>query len=162
MRGVKDTLDRIVSAKLGVPQALVTKITSEFLNTLREHIASKSDALLVGFGRFVVQKTKGTGARRLRQYVHGEYRGDQDVAGTVAYYVRFRPASAMKGRVREYADNVLTEETTMDKFGVDEHQDDQEELEKRASKGCPICGRPVEVHGKVLLCPVHGTEPFEE
>lgn len=49
----------------------------------------------------------------------------------------------------------------MEKYGVDERVDDQEELEKKASKGCPICGRPAARQGNVLLCPEHGTEPFE-
>lgn len=48
----------------------------------------------------------------------------------------------------------------MEKYGVDESTD-QEKLEKQAAEGCPVCGRKPEKHGKVLMCPVHGTEPFE-
>ena len=49
----------------------------------------------------------------------------------------------------------------MEKLGVDESVD-QETLEKKASQGCPRCGKQLEKHGSVLKCPTHGTEPFEE
>jgi hypothetical protein len=49
----------------------------------------------------------------------------------------------------------------MDKFGVDEGVN-QEELEKAATDGCPVCGKKPTRHGNVLLCPVHGSEPFEQ
>lgn len=47
----------------------------------------------------------------------------------------------------------------MEKYGVDESNPD---LQKQASQGCPECGRPVERHGEVFMCPVHGSEPFEK
>jgi uncharacterized Zn finger protein (UPF0148 family) len=54
------------------------------------------------------------------------------------------------------------DEEGMDKLGVDETSGlDQRELEKRAAKGCPECGRGLVKHGSVLLCPEHGSEPFE-
>lgn len=49
----------------------------------------------------------------------------------------------------------------MDKYGVDERQDDAQ-LEKRAAKGCPKCGGQLERHGTTLLCRHCGSEPFEE
>ena len=48
----------------------------------------------------------------------------------------------------------------MEKFAVDEEVD-QEQLEKQAAQGCPECGKKPERHGNVLVCAVHGTEPFE-
>jgi predicted RNA-binding Zn-ribbon protein involved in translation (DUF1610 family) len=54
-----------------------------------------------------------------------------------------------------------TEDEGMDKLGVDEGVD-QENLEKLAAKGCPVCGEPVEVIGNLLRCRKHGTEPFEK
>ena len=48
----------------------------------------------------------------------------------------------------------------MEKYGVDESQ--TPELAKQASQGCPECGRPVEKHGDLFMCPVHGSEPFEK
>jgi len=47
----------------------------------------------------------------------------------------------------------------MEKYGVDEST--SADLEKRAAKGCPECGRKPERHGRILVCPIHGTEPFE-
>jgi uncharacterized Zn finger protein (UPF0148 family) len=49
----------------------------------------------------------------------------------------------------------------MEKFGVDESKN-QERLEKMASQGCPECGAKLEKHGSVILCPTHGSKPFEE
>jgi hypothetical protein len=49
----------------------------------------------------------------------------------------------------------------MEKFGVDENVDG-EELEKAAAKGCPVCGAAPTRHGSVLICPTHGSEPFEK
>ena len=49
----------------------------------------------------------------------------------------------------------------MDKLGVDQSTD-QEELEKKAAQGCPLCGRtPERLGSNVLTCSTHGTEPFE-
>lgn len=47
----------------------------------------------------------------------------------------------------------------MEKYGVDESAD--ERLEKQASEGCPACGKKPVRHGRVLMCPEHGSEPFE-
>jgi hypothetical protein len=49
----------------------------------------------------------------------------------------------------------------MEKYGVDEKVGDQEALEKKAADGCPICGKTPVRQGNVLLCPEHGTEPWE-
>jgi len=49
----------------------------------------------------------------------------------------------------------------MEKYGVDEGVEDQEALEKKAAAGCPICGKKPARQGTILLCPDHGTEPFE-
>jgi ribosomal protein S27AE len=50
----------------------------------------------------------------------------------------------------------------MEKYAVDEWQDDQEKLEKYASEGCPNCGSKVEKHGSTLMCVNCGTKPFEK
>ena len=50
----------------------------------------------------------------------------------------------------------------MEKYGVDETTNvDQKKMEKAASQGCPECGAKVERHGNVVLCPTHGSKPFE-
>lgn len=48
----------------------------------------------------------------------------------------------------------------MKKYGVNEGVD-QEQLEKVAAQGCPECGKKPIRQGNVLLCPDHGSEPFE-
>jgi hypothetical protein len=48
----------------------------------------------------------------------------------------------------------------MEKFGVDEDLS----KEKKASgevTHCPECGSELAPHGKLVLCPVHGSKPFE-
>ena len=52
------------------------------------------------------------------------------------------------------------EEAEMEKLGVSEGVDDAA-LEKAASDGCPICGQACTKHGRLLVCPTHGSEPFE-
>ena len=49
----------------------------------------------------------------------------------------------------------------MDKLGVDESllQDDKTAADANT---CPWCGAALEKHGNVLVCPTHGTAPFEE
>ena len=49
----------------------------------------------------------------------------------------------------------------MEKYGVNEGID-QEKLEKSAAEGCPECGAKLQKHGSVLMCPKHGSEPFEQ
>lgn len=51
----------------------------------------------------------------------------------------------------------------MEKFGVLE---DNETLTKIAAKQdqavpCPVCGAVTKQHGRVFLCPTHGSKPFE-
>jgi hypothetical protein len=47
----------------------------------------------------------------------------------------------------------------MTKYAVEEERSGG----KTASKGvtCPLCGTPAEVYGRVVLCPKHGSAPFE-
>ena len=53
----------------------------------------------------------------------------------------------------------MSDETEgMDKLGVDETSKD---LSKVAAENCPECGAKLEKHGSVVVCPKHGTEPFE-
>jgi len=50
----------------------------------------------------------------------------------------------------------------MDKLGVDTPEQDKNGQKLAASSDtCPICGRRVERNGRVVRCPVHGSEPFE-
>jgi hypothetical protein len=55
-----------------------------------------------------------------------------------------------------------THEEGMDKYGVDQTSGlDPEQQEKQAAKGCPECGASLTKHGHILICPTHGSEPFE-
>lgn len=51
----------------------------------------------------------------------------------------------------------------MEKFAVDESGQVPESLEKVAEKAgkCPKCGSEVERHGRILICPNCGSEPYE-
>jgi len=48
----------------------------------------------------------------------------------------------------------------MEKFGVDENA---KPVVKQASTDvtCPWCGSQCKSHGNVVLCPTHGSKPFE-
>lgn len=59
------------------------------------------------------------------------------------------------------ANNESKNEAGMTKLGVQEDTGDQEALEKKAIAGCPMCGRAPVRQGTILLCPEHGTEPWE-
>jgi len=48
----------------------------------------------------------------------------------------------------------------MKKYGVDETPTTGQKTAAVLSK-CPVCGKPLIKEGKVLLCPKHGSEPFE-
>ena len=45
----------------------------------------------------------------------------------------------------------------MNKFAVV-----QDTTVKTAGKGCPLCGRDVVKDNNILLCPVHGSKPWEK
>jgi len=48
----------------------------------------------------------------------------------------------------------------MEKYGVDEEQPVTSKQANAVDK-CPKCGAPVIKHGRLRLCPSHGSEPFE-
>jgi len=52
------------------------------------------------------------------------------------------------------------EDEGMSKFGVDETPTFNEKLGSKTAR-CPVCGSKCDRHGDILVCPVHGTEPFE-
>lgn len=49
----------------------------------------------------------------------------------------------------------------IEKYGVDESRK-QQDMDKAAAQGCPECGSKLEKHGSVVMCPKHGTAPFEQ
>jgi len=48
----------------------------------------------------------------------------------------------------------------MEKYGVEEKSEDETKTATERAK-CPKCGKLVEKHGNVTLCPDCGSEPFE-
>ncbi len=48
----------------------------------------------------------------------------------------------------------------MDKYGVDESSASGKKLASDVAY-CPLCGAELKRHGSIVLCPTHGSEPFE-
>jgi rubrerythrin len=49
----------------------------------------------------------------------------------------------------------------MEKYGVDEQKDEEQEKKATDVKKCPVCGADVGLHGNVRVCPNCGTAPYE-
>lgn len=155
----KHILDRAVAAELGVAKSKVSLITSEFMRQFALHLVEYGVLSVEGLGRFqVVERVE---PRRTVVLTTGRFKKGVR-AGTrrveVPSYIRVHFS---KGRNLKRLLDKKRKESTMEKYGVDENIN-QEQLEKKAAKGCPACGRELTKHGSVLICPEHGSEPFEE
>lgn len=137
----KPELDREVRELLRPPrgseltQRRIALITEVFLRAVLHGIAHRGTVEIQGFGKFH--------RKWVRQKMVVEFTPTQYLSGL----------TKLSGWFEE-------EEENMDKFGVDQGRD--EDNEKRASEGCPKCGKKLIEQGKVLLCPIHGSEPFEQ
>jgi hypothetical protein len=152
----KHDLDMAVALELGVPQRVVSRVTKTFIEELSKALVSDGAVYVDHFGRFLTTKCLGVGNSLKRGTLKpGESAGINEVHTEYRTRVSFKRAPLLSRRQRD-ADRRID----MDKYAVDESTD-QEALEKRAAKGCPKCGAEPEKHGKVLMCPTHGTEPFE-
>lgn len=50
----------------------------------------------------------------------------------------------------------------MEKYGVETHLPGEKQASAQDTpKKCPLCGSLLVKHGQVVLCPKHGSEPFE-
>jgi hypothetical protein len=49
----------------------------------------------------------------------------------------------------------------MEKYGVVEHARNSTKLGGVGPTVCPKCGTALSKHGAIVLCPIHGSEPFE-
>ena len=49
----------------------------------------------------------------------------------------------------------------MEKYGVDETAASELKLGQIALDRCPLCGAVLATHGSIVLCPTHGSKPFE-
>lgn len=154
-RGDKAELDRRVSFALyDKSETEVSHITSEFIRQLSQMLAERGQVTVECLGRFRVLP------RRINQ---GHYElthkksGNEDIAThrhVLVYFSKARP-------LKELLDRVFKGEM-MEKYGVDETTGhSSEQLEKMAAEGCPECGSKLTKHGSVMICPVHGSAPFE-
>lgn len=156
-RARADINSRILAEQLtratGVPYAAVRSVLDSLGAHIGEHLAEGKNVHITGFGKFHAAR-KRVRTQQLHTS-HGELHGPVDAATVQVYFTKSRP-------LKEILMSNHTENEGMDKYAVDETAGrTSEELEKQASKGCPLCGRALERHGSTLLCPVHGSAPFE-
>lgn len=156
MQGDKSKLDRAVARSLFESRKEVRAITGEFITQIRKLLVEQGEVTLDGLGRFKVKivEPKPGNTRELvtGTFKPGERTGTRTVEVSRYSRVDFSQAGILK--------RMLNKEPDMEKYGVDESVN-QEKLEKQAAKGCPECASKLEKHGSVLICPVHGSAPFE-
>lgn len=59
--------------------------------------------------------------------------------------------------------NHNNEDEGMSKYAVDEGNPALEKFANpQGQAACPTCGAIASRHGRTLVCPVHGSEPFEQ
>ena len=140
-------------------QKNVSLITDSFTRQIINRLVEDGVVVVDGLGRFQVERVECHRKRivvltagRFKKGVRG---GTREVELTSYIRVHFSKSKKLKKKLSRY------EEDLMEKYGVDESIN-QEQLEKKAAKGCPECGRPLTKHGSVLICPEHGSEPFED
>lgn len=152
----KVDLDTTVALLLNKEHAEVSLITSAFVTELMNSLVSESAVNIRGFGRFLLKeearKPQVSNMPILRK---GKIIGHCTGLLVRSYRVSFKKSHVFKAKIyrRKGKGN-------MEKLGVDEGCD-QEALEKLAAQGCPECGRKPERHGNILICPEHGSAPFE-
>jgi nucleoid DNA-binding protein len=119
--------------------ALVKEVLLALGPVVARHLKNGEDVVLERFGKFrAITYTGGSGVSNLPR--------------TSVFFTKSR-------NVKEI---LMEQEEGMDKYAVDETAGHtSEELEKKAQAGCPLCGRTPDRHGSTLLCPAHGSEPFE-
>lgn len=152
----KDKLDRAVAMSLLIDRREVRVITQEWLAQLRLLLAQEEAASIEGLGRFKVQiVTPKPG--NTRELVTGNFRAGKGTATRTVEVSRYSRVDFSQSNILK---KILNKEPDMEKYAVDEGVN-QEKLEKVAAKGCPECGAGLTKHGSVLLCPTHGSAPFE-
>jgi hypothetical protein len=112
----------------------------------------------------VVCRRGARGAVAVLTNGHGHKKGRKSTAVVSVerkYYVSFSRSTVLREALWARFGKQKQRIVTMDKLGVDENVDG-EDLEKKATDGCPKCGAKPERHGNVLVCPNHGSEPFEQ
>jgi hypothetical protein len=122
-----------------------------FIEEIKRGLIEDGSVCIQHFGRL----------RLMKQKPHMMHRYTKE--GTIAIQIpyRMRLMATKCGGFTKQIQKYVKDGEAMEKYGVDERLK-QEEMEKAAAEGCPICGRALVQHGSVLLCPKHGTEPFEK
>ena len=158
----KGELDRRVARELRLKVQNVSRVTAEFLRQITFLLQQDGVVTLEGFGRFRTvryEPKNGTTAELTAgTFTKGKQAGTRKVE--VPSYVRVH--FSQSARLKEELKMSQPRSEPMEKYGVDQTAAvNQEQLEKQAAKGCPECGQKLDKHGSVLMCPTHGSEPFE-
>lgn len=154
---LKQQLDGQVAALLGKKTPEVSGITTAFLHEVVCALVDQGAVRLTGLGTLRVSVQRGSREAVLTNAKKKDGTRDRvRVQVNRKYYVVFKRGCALRNALKEK----YGKEEIMEKYGVDESLD--ENLEKQAAEGCPVCGKKPERHGKVLMCPQHGSEPFEQ
>lgn len=134
----KSDLDFKVARALGVSRREVSRVTTAFLDEAQKALVRGHELYFTQLGRMRVG---------VAQYPNGNnhYAGIRRVDKLIV-----RKSGKFRKAVKDH----------MEKYAVEEPID-HDAMEKAAAAGCPICGRTPVRHGNTLMCPVHGTEPFE-
>lgn len=165
----KRDVDRMASELTRVPPYVVKMVTSAWIEAIQAILVEEGAVQIDSFGTFSIQ-TQAPRKQSLPLRHFGKAvlpASSVDVPTKIC--VTFSKAGPLKQALKRRYDTQGTKNMTkpnsdsegMDKFGVNENVD-QERLEKQAAEGCPLCGAKVQRHGTVLMCPTHGTEPFEK
>jgi nucleoid DNA-binding protein len=153
---LKGQLDGQVAALLGKKTSEISGITAAFLHEIVGALVEQGAVHLAGLGTLHVSLQTGNREAVLTNTKKKDGTRDRvRVKVRRKYYVIFKRACALRNALKEK----YGKEEVMEKYGVDESAD--KDLEKQAAEGCPVCGKKPERHGKVLMCPQHGSEPFE-
>lgn len=148
-------LIRRTSRALGTNYRYTSAVVREFIDQMGEFLEENGFLSLDDFGRFAVEVVETRRPVRMQLKLGGES-VTREVE--VDHYVRVHFSKSRK--LKRLLDQYL--EDNMDKYGVDTTTGkDDAQLEKQASEGCPECGKELQKHGSVLICPVHGSAPFE-
>lgn len=155
----KRDIDAEVARLLDMPSTQVSMVSACFLRTLLHEIVDNGEVMVDGFGNFLLREQKNMSVDFLTP---GRFK--KGVRGTTKRVQsrKFRVWFKKSAKFKKAIETAYGMENIMEKYGVDTSVEDQEALEKKANAGCPECGQKLARQGAVLLCPTHGTEPFEK
>lgn len=161
----KKDIDREVARLLDMPFDKVAMVTGCFLRTVLHEVVDNREVLVDGFGRFLLKEQKNIAVAHLEKgtFRKGGRGGKMIVHTRRKFRVWFKKSAEFRRALGDAygKESTVENDNEMAKYGVDETID-QIALEKRAEAGCPWCGQELTKQGSVLLCPSHGTEPFEK